>query len=93
MTKPRLTLTKSGSGTGTVTSTPVGINCGAVCTFLFTPKASVSLAAVVAAGSSFGGWTGACTGTGACTILMDGNKTVAAVFNSAPKPPTGLTIQ
>lgn len=32
------------------------------------------------AGYSFTGWLGACTGTGACSVLMNGNKSVTANF-------------
>jgi hypothetical protein len=60
--KPTLVVNKSGNGSGTVTSNPAGINCGTVCTatFLFAP---VTLTATPAAGSTFTGWTGVCSGT------------------------------
>ena len=28
----------------------------------------------------FAGWGGACTGTGSCTVTMDGNKSVTATI-------------
>jgi hypothetical protein len=59
---------KSGPGTGTVTSQPAGIDCGAVCLARFPEESSVTLTAAAAAGSQFAGWSGACTGSGSCTL-------------------------
>src|SRR4029077_8479144 len=65
-----LAVTLSGSGGGTVTSSSGGISCGVTCTAPFGDPASVSLTATPAAGSTFAGWTGDCSGTGACTLSM-----------------------
>ncbi|MBK7660165.1 MAG: hypothetical protein IPJ28_13935 [Betaproteobacteria bacterium] len=75
-----LTVTKSGAGTGTVTSTPAGIACGATCSANFNSGVSVALAAAPTADSFFAGWSGACTGTGACNVTMDAAKGVGAQF-------------
>lgn len=74
------------TGDGTVTSDPPGIACGADCTESFTTGASLSLAAAPAAGFSFAGWEGDCSGAGACTLTMDGPKTVTANFTPLPSP-------
>src|SRR5262249_19007693 len=66
-----LTVTKSGTGTGTVTSNPSGISCGTVCSANFVAGSTVALTAAAAGGSTFAGWSGACNGTGPCTILMN----------------------
>ena len=58
-----LTVTKAGTGSGTVTSSPSGINCGTTCSASFALNTSVTLTAAPASGSTFGGWSGACTGT------------------------------
>ncbi|HEY2988191.1 MAG TPA: hypothetical protein VGL11_10740 [Candidatus Binatia bacterium] len=76
-----LTLTKAGAGTGTVISAPAGINCGSTCSFSYTSGTSVTLTATAAAGSTFTGWSGACTGTGACVVTMSAAKSVSATFN------------
>ena len=76
-----LTVTKAGTGSGTVTSSPAGINCGAACSASFMNGASVTLSAAAASGSTFGGWSGACTGTGACTVSMTQARSVTATFN------------
>ncbi len=74
-----LTVAKAGTGSGTVTGT--GISCGADCTETFNFGTGVTLTAAPAAGSTFVGWSGACTGTGACTVTIDGAKSVTATFN------------
>ncbi len=84
-----LTVTKGGDGTGTVTSDPVGIDCGSTCTDSFDADSSVTLTAAPADGSSFTGWTGACTGAeSTCTVTMSEDKAVTATFATV-KPPAG----
>jgi YD repeat-containing protein len=75
-----LTVSKSGSGTGTVTSDPTGISCGATCNTTYNEATGVTLTATPDTGSSFTGWSGACSGTGSCVLTMDGAKTVTATF-------------
>jgi hypothetical protein len=80
----RLTLEKSGSGRGTVTSDPEGISCGNTCTSDsadFLDGTEVTLTAAPSGISRFEGWQGACSGSqGTCTVTMDGDKEVTAVF-------------
>jgi endo-1,4-beta-xylanase len=75
-----LTVTKSGNGSGTVTSKPAGINCGSTCTGDFAPGTKVTLVPKAAFGSTFTGWSGACTGTKPCTISMGTAKKADANF-------------
>jgi len=75
-----LTVTKGGAGSGTVTSAPAGIACGLDCSETYTHGTSVTLTATPAVGSTFTGWTGACTGTGSCVVTMNAAKTVTATF-------------
>jgi len=85
-----LRIAKSGTGTGTVTSSPSGINCGATCSRSFSTGTTVALTATPAAGSVFGGWSGAgCSGTGSCTVQLNGSTTVTATFNSTGGGGTG----
>lgn len=77
-----LAVSKGGSGSGTVASAPGGINCGVACTGNFATGSVVSLSASAAAGSVFDGWSGACSGTGACNVTMDAAKSVGATFNA-----------
>jgi hypothetical protein len=78
--KPVLSVTPDGTGTGTVTSKPAGINCGSDCQQPFDEGTTVTLTAVPAQGSSFGGWSGACNAD-PCTVTMNGNRSVTATFN------------
>jgi phospholipase C len=87
----RLTVAASGSGTGTVTSNPVGINCGTTCTGAFQSNTQITLKATAASGDAFAGWSGACTGTGTCTVNLNADSSVNATFN-APAPPSQLTV-
>src|SRR2546426_394120 len=77
---PAPTLTVQRTGSGTVTSNPGGIDCGSDCTESYTPGTAVTLTAAPSAGSTFGGWSGACTGTGACAVTLSADTTVTASF-------------
>jgi hypothetical protein len=91
--KSRLTVTKDGTGTGRVTSAPAGIDCGATCSAEFANGSVVSLTPTPDAGSLFDGWSGACTGTGACSVTMDAAKSVTATFAGPVSfRPTHLTF-
>ena len=79
-----LAVTRSGSGSGTVASSPSGINCGSTCNASFSSGTSVTLTATAATGSTFGGWSGACSGTStSCTVSMSAARNVTAAFNSS----------
>jgi Big-like domain-containing protein/List-Bact-rpt repeat protein/hemolysin type calcium-binding protein len=80
------TLTVTKTGNGSVTSTPGGIDCGAKCSAEFVNGSTVTLVAHPEPGWTLGGWSGGCTGTGACTVTMDTAKSVQADF--LPPPPT-----
>ena len=73
-----LTVARAGTGTGTITGT--GISCGADCSETFNYGSMVTLAATPATGSTFAGWSGACSGTGACTVTITVARSVTATF-------------
>lgn len=78
-----LSISKPGNGRGTVTSEPSGINCGTACSAPFTGGSSVALTAASASGSTFTGWSGACSGTDAsCSLVMNADKSVTATFST-----------
>ncbi len=92
-----LTVTPAGTGTGTVTSSPAGISCGADCSQSYNYNTAVVLTATPTTGSTFTGWTGACTGTGTCSLTMTAAKAVTATFTLntytvTPSAGTGGTI-
>jgi lysophospholipase L1-like esterase len=78
-----LSVAKAGAGSGTVTSSPSGINCGSTCSASYSNGTSVTLTASAASSSAFAGWSGACSGTGACTLSMTQARSVTATFNAS----------
>ena len=79
-----LTITRSGAGGGTVSGTS-GINCGTTCSHSYAPGTSITLTAQPNAVSSFGSWTGACTGTATtCTFTINASTSVDASFAALP---------
>ncbi len=86
-----LEVTGGGTGSGTVWSNQGNINCtiasGAAtgpCEDVYFWGSLVTLTAQATSGSVFAGWSGACTGTGACAVLMVQYQSVTATFNVAP---------
>jgi len=75
-----LTVTEAGTGFGTVKSSPAGIDCATTCSAAFSAGTVVSLGATPAKNSAFAGWSGACAGTGACTVALTQAKSVTATF-------------
>jgi len=87
--QPRLSVVKLevAGGSGTVVSSPPGIDCGTDCNEDFADGTEVTLTATPAAGSSFGGWGGACQGTDpSCTVVMTRAWSLTATFE-----PVGTT--
>ncbi|HET7206901.1 MAG TPA: alkaline phosphatase family protein [Terriglobales bacterium] len=89
-TQFQLTVTDSGTGTGTVTSAPAGINCGKTCSASFQAGTTVVLTAAPAANTKFTGWSGACSGTGTCSVTINATTMVTAAFSGPP--PVQLTV-
>jgi hypothetical protein len=81
------TLTVSSTGTGTATvkvnaSTNLSCDLGATCTGSY--LGSVSVSAFPGVGTTFVGWSGACSGTGSCTIDMNtSDQSVSAQFSGS----------
>jgi hypothetical protein len=81
--RPRLGLAKSGPGTGVVTSDPPGIECGSDCTeasMVVDAGTTVRFTATPDPDSRFVGWSGACTGTGTCSVTLAETASVTATF-------------
>jgi uncharacterized repeat protein (TIGR02543 family) len=75
-----LTVVRAGTGGGSVTSVPAGIDCGTTCEAAFDAGTAIVLTAAPDATSTFAGWSGACTGTGECTVSLDAAATAIATF-------------
>jgi M6 family metalloprotease-like protein len=68
------------NGPGAIAGAPTG-TCTSRCDHVAAVRGStVALAAQPNAGALFLGWSGACTGTGECTVKLDGNRVVGATF-------------
>lgn len=80
-----LTVGTAGTGSGTVSGN--GITCPGACSATLTDGTAATLTATPAQGSTFSGWSGACTGTGACTVTMSADESVTATFTKSPVPP------
>ena len=94
---PKFTLTVTGGGTGngtvrSQTGLSPAISCtitagsatGTGCSASYNQGTSVVLSQTPASGHTFAGWTGACSGTGSCTISMSTNKSATARYNAPP---------
>ena len=84
----QLTVNSAGTGAGTVTSSPAGINCPGTCTASFSKGAAVVLTATPDSGNTFAGWSGACTGSGKCSVTLEASATVTPTFEQGT---AGLT--
>jgi hypothetical protein len=84
-----LSVTVAGAGSGTVIGS--GISCPGTCAQTYADGATVTLTATPAAGSTFSGWSGACSGTGPCTLTMTSDLRAKATFGPAGRstPPAG----
>ena len=71
-------------GDGRITSSSGGIDCGTVCSATYAVGSTVTLTATAGSGSQFKGWTGACSGTGGCTVTLSQAVSVGAAFAAVP---------
>ena len=87
-----ITVARAGTGFGTVTSSPAGISCGTSCSGSFAGGTQVTLTATPAAGSTFAGWSGDCSGAGTCLLTMNAARSVTASFKPLPFVANTTTI-
>ncbi len=78
-----LTVTEAGTGTGVVTSSPPGINCPPTCSAAFAANTQLTLSETPGTNNTFGGWSGACSGTGTCAVSLSAATSVTATFGAA----------
>jgi hypothetical protein len=74
------------SGKGTVSSSPAGITCGGTCSFRWWGGNTIVLKAKPSRGTAFAGWSGACSGKRACSVLLGSDKSVTAKFSKCKVP-------
>ncbi|MHB1356870.1 MAG: beta strand repeat-containing protein [Anaerolineae bacterium] len=75
-----LSVGKAGTGAGSIASDPAAISCGITCTASFGIGTAVTLTATPLISSTFDNWSGACSGTGNCSVTMTETKSVTATF-------------
>jgi hypothetical protein len=76
---------------GLVSSTPAGIECPETCSFDYPDMESVTLSAAAPLGYQFDGWSGQCSGAGACTLVASADRAVTATFSVDTTPYTLTT--
>lgn len=74
---------KSGSGAGLVTSLPGGIDCGQACSAEFKLGSQIVFKALPNESSRFVGWSGPCSGTDDCVVILRGPTSIRAEFARA----------
>lgn len=86
-------LTVTVTGAGTVVSIPGGIACGTTCSADFAIGTRVVLvpSTTSSPGTSFQGWSGACSGIGLCTLDLAADSTVMATFVAPPVVGVAIT--
>ena len=76
-----VTVTTTSGGTVSTSNGSTGINCGATCSSAYGANSTVTLQAYPASSYwKFNGWTGDCSGTGLCVLIVNGAKSVSATF-------------
>ena len=86
---PLLTVKFAGGGAGTVAATDGSLSCSnaqANCSAAYAPGTPVSLQATPSGGSTFTGWSGACSGVDPmqCSVTLNANATITATFTLSP---------
>ncbi len=99
---PTHALTVTIHGSGSVVSSPAGLNCthnsagDKVCTHNFIEGTAVALTATPIDGSGYTShfidWSGDCSGSGACPLVMDSDKSVEANFGALGIPVFALPV-
>lgn len=84
-----LSVRQPGDGSGAVRGAQ--ISCPHTCSAGYPAGTQVTLSARASPGSIFSGWSGACTGAGACTITMSLARKVVARFVIPPPHGTRIT--
>jgi hypothetical protein len=82
--KLQFVLTVNVIGNGHVAGT--GVSCPDDCIETFAEHTVVVLVPIAAPGSRFRGWTGDCSGTGICVLVMDENHQAGATFEQRDVP-------
>lgn len=75
-----LSVSKTGAGNGTILSQDNFINCGGMCSHVYTQGTLVTLTAPTIGSSVFMEWSGGCSGNGICVTTVNADTSVTANF-------------
>lgn len=84
---------KAGSGAGLVTSLPGGIDCGQACSADFKLGSQIVFKALPNGTSRFVGWSGPCSGTDDCVVILRGPTSIRAEFAQAEERRVTVTVE
>jgi probable HAF family extracellular repeat protein len=87
------TLTLVVTGPGAVRSAALSSDCRSSCAINAAAGFQIHLEAVPDVNASFQGWSGACSGNGACDLTVDRDASIGAAFQAAPPPPPPRTFE
>jgi Divergent InlB B-repeat domain len=73
------------TGRGRVSAPAAGLSCTRRCSTVVEGDAVVRVRAVATKGWRFVRWSGACRGRGVCSVRLNQNRAVGAVFQRSPK--------
>lgn len=85
VTFSRVTITDTGAAVYTLMASTAGTGSGVITptagTYTYTTGTVVTFTAAADTGSVFTGWSGDCSGTGACVVTMSANRNIIAAFD------------
>jgi outer membrane exchange protein TraA len=84
---------KAGSGAGLLTSLPGGIDCGQSCAADYKLGTQVTLKALPDPGSRFIGWSGPCSGTEDCLVVVRSATRLRAEFARAEERRATVVVE
>jgi len=87
VTTPTYVLSVTGGGTGVGVVTGSGIHCtisggsaSGTCSASYAPGTAVVLTSMPIGASTFDGWSGACTSSGGCSVMLNADRSVSSSF-------------
>jgi len=77
-----VTIGFAGDDPGSIVSVPDGVRCTTICKGSFASGTALNLSAHAGMSSEFAGWSGACSGTGDCALVVHAPVFLTAAFHA-----------